>query len=102
MKKVIPPITDEEEARIQRRIAADPDAPEATDEQLSQARPFAEAHPEMMEAIRRGRGRPRLDRPKEQVSLRLSADVLDHFRAGGEGWQSRIDKALREMVKKPG
>ena len=30
---------------------------------------------------------PPLERPKEAVKLRLSPDVLDHFRAGGPGWR---------------
>ena len=55
----IPPISDEEEARIQALIASDPDAPEATDEQLSQARPFAEAHPDLMGSIVRERSSER-------------------------------------------
>ena len=46
-------ITDAEEARIQRMIASDPDAPEATDEQLAQAVPFTEAWAAMMAQMRR-------------------------------------------------
>ena len=53
---LVPPISDEEEARIQALIASDADAPEATDEQLARAMPFAEAHPDLMESIRRARG----------------------------------------------
>ena len=41
------------------------------------------------------RGRPPLDAPKQQVTLRLDRDVVDHFRGGGPGWQSRINAALR-------
>ena len=41
----IPPLTNEEEAEIQREIAGDPDAPEATDEDLALAKPFAEMFP---------------------------------------------------------
>ncbi len=37
------PLTQEEEAEIQKMIASDPDAPEATDEQLAKAKPFKEA-----------------------------------------------------------
>lgn len=48
-----PPISDAEEARIQRMIAADPDNAPATDEQLAQARPFAEAFPELARTLRR-------------------------------------------------
>ncbi|ATA44200.1 hypothetical protein CK816_07555, partial [Brucella abortus] len=40
------PLTQEEEAEIQKMIASDPDAPEATDEQLAKAKPFKEAFPD--------------------------------------------------------
>ncbi len=48
--------------------------------------------------IRRGRGRPPADAPKKLVSLRLDQDVIDRFRAGGPGWQSRINAALRKHL----
>jgi uncharacterized protein (DUF4415 family) len=35
---------------------------------------------------------------KEMVSLRLDRDVLDHFQAGGPGWQDRINAALRKAA----
>lgn len=87
-------LTDEEEAQIQRQIASDPDAPEATDEELAGARPFAEVFPEMAEAIRRGRGRPRIDAPKEAVTLRLDPDTLAKFKATGEDWRSKMSEIL--------
>jgi uncharacterized protein (DUF4415 family) len=37
---------------------------------------------------------------KEQVTLRIDQDVLDHFRAGGPGWQDRINEALRKAAGK--
>jgi uncharacterized protein (DUF4415 family) len=49
----------------------------------------------------RPRGRPAkaaADR-KEKVTLRLSPDVLAHFRGGGPGWQTRIDEALRKEAR---
>jgi uncharacterized protein (DUF4415 family) len=49
--------------------------------------------------IRRGRGRPPADAPKKLVSLRLDQDVIDQFRAGGPGWQSRINAALRKHLR---
>jgi uncharacterized protein (DUF4415 family) len=36
---------------------------------------------------------------KIPVSIRLSPDVLSHFKAKGPGWQSRIDEALRKVAK---
>jgi uncharacterized protein (DUF4415 family) len=44
------------------------------------------------------RGRPRLERPKQAVKLRLDQDVLDHFRASGPGWQTRINATLARAV----
>lgn len=44
------------------------------------------------------RGRPPLERTKEAVKLRLSPDVIDHFRAGGPGWQTRINAELEKVV----
>ena len=35
---------------------------------------------------------------KEQITLRLDADVLEFFRATGRRYQSRINAALREDV----
>ena len=46
------------------------------------------------------RGRPKLERPKEAVKLRLSPTVLDHFRAGGAGWQTRINETLEKAVQR--
>ena len=37
---------------------------------------------------------------KETVSLRIDRDVLDHFQAGGPGWQERINAALRKAAGK--
>lgn len=44
------------------------------------------------------RGRPRKARPKEAVSIRLSPEVVEAFRAEGPGWQTRIDEALKDWL----
>jgi uncharacterized protein (DUF4415 family) len=44
------------------------------------------------------RGRPRAENPKEQVTLRLDPDILARFRATGDGWQTRINEALRRVA----
>jgi len=83
--------TDED---IARQIAEDPDtAPELTDEWFNKADLY---YGETL--LRRGRGRPPLDNSKKLVSLRLDQDVIDAFRAGGPGWQSRINAALRKHL----
>jgi len=43
---------------------------------------------------------PSLPGAKEQVSLRIDRDVLDHFQAEGPGWQDRINEALRRAAGK--
>ncbi|CDX53989.1 conserved hypothetical protein [Mesorhizobium plurifarium] len=94
-KSRIQPLTDEHEAEIQKQIAADPDDAEATDEQLAQAVPFAKAVPELFESIRRTRGRPAAEKPKQIVSIRLDQDVVSKFKATGKGWQARINEVLK-------
>ncbi|MGO4352123.1 BrnA antitoxin family protein [Rhizobium sp. RAF36] len=98
-KRTVPALTDEEEARIQRGIAEDPDNPEWTEEDFKNARPFAEVFPELAESIRRARGRPVVETPKRQISLRLDPDVIDAFKATGKGWQGRINDVLRKAAK---
>ncbi|HEV7229212.1 BrnA antitoxin family protein [Brevundimonas sp.] len=49
----------------------------------------------VLDQFRRSPGRPRSERPKVPVSLRLDADVVERFRATGDGWQSRINELLR-------
>jgi uncharacterized protein (DUF4415 family) len=44
-------------------------------------------------------GRPKKLDAKVSVHLRLSPDVIKHFRARGPGWQTRIDEALRKAAK---
>lgn len=46
------------------------------------------------------RGRPLKARPKVSTTIRLSPEVMDHFRAGGRGWQTRIDDALRDWIQR--
>jgi uncharacterized protein (DUF4415 family) len=43
-------------------------------------------------------GRPKKEAPKEAVNIRLDPDGVAHFRAGGPGWQSRINAALRKVA----
>ena len=43
---------------------------------------------------------PSIPGVKEQVSLRIDKDVLEHFQEGGPGWQDRINDALRKAAGK--
>lgn len=49
---------------------------------------------------RGGAGLERWHRPvKQQVSLRLDADVLAWFKREGGGYQTRINRALRKVMR---
>ncbi|MDE2112933.1 MAG: BrnA antitoxin family protein [Alphaproteobacteria bacterium] len=80
------------------RPVNDEDVPAMTAADFARAKPAAQAMPEVVMAMKRARGRPRLDRPKEHVTLRLDAKVVDAFKADGPGWQARINVALLRLV----
>ena len=73
------------------------DNPELTNEELAEMRPFAEVFPHFADSIRRARGIQKSP-TKVSTTIRLSREVLDHFRATGSGWQARVDGALREWI----
>lgn len=84
-RKLIRP-TDAENDAITAAALADADNPPLTDEELKQ--------------FKRGRGRPMGSGKKEQVTLRLDTEILELFRAMGNGWQTRINDALKEWAKR--
>ncbi len=75
------------------------DSPELTKADFARAKPFVEVFPDLAASIRKGRG-PNKAPTKKLVSLRLSPEVIEHFKATGDGWQSRIDETLRKVVKR--
>jgi uncharacterized protein (DUF4415 family) len=50
--------------------------------------------------VRRGKRGPQVAPTKKLVSLRLSPEVIDHFKATGPGWQTRIDSTLLDSIRK--
>jgi uncharacterized protein (DUF4415 family) len=74
-------------------------SPELTKDDFARARPFAEVFPDLAASVRKGRG-PNKAPTKKLVSLRLSPEVIKHFKSKGPGWQSRIDETLRKAVKR--
>lgn len=44
-------------------------------------------------------GRPPIgDEPKQQVTLRLTPNVILHFKEAGSGWQTRLNAVLERHV----
>lgn len=77
--------------------------PEWTDEQIERAEVAVGGRVirRARGTLTRGPGRPPVAAPKKSVHLRLSPDVLSHFRKSGPGWQTRIDETLRKAAKLP-
>lgn len=82
---------------LRRGLGDDDDAPELDAAFFEKARPAREVIPEAAQAdFKRSPGRPKSSAPKKPVSLRLSPDVVEKFKASGPGWQTRMDEALKE------
>ena len=77
-------------------VVFDDDNPEWTKEDFARAKPLAE-FPELQAALEKKGGRP-AGSNKEQIALRVDKDVVQHFRASGAGWQSRMNEALRKAA----
>lgn len=69
-----------------------------TDADFAKARPLKEALPDLYRSMQRARGRPRVDKPKEAVTLRLDPDTLARFKAKGEDWRTRMAEVLDKAV----
>jgi len=72
---------------------------ELLDEDFARLKRFDHLPAGMQAKLRKGRG-PQKAATKELISLRVSRDVLGGFRATGEGWQTRMDEALREWIER--
>lgn len=81
-KLVIP--SDEEDALIKAGIATDQDTHELSDIELKQLRTM--------------RGRPLGSGKKVQLTIRFDADVILAFKQAGDGWQTKMNDALREWL----
>ena len=86
--------TPTEEARIQAGIEADPDTRELTAEDFARMRPFREVIEE------RRRGRPKSAVVKTPIMVRLDPHIVEFFKSGGPGWQTRMNAALAEYVRR--
>ncbi|MDP2405929.1 MAG: BrnA antitoxin family protein [Hydrogenophaga sp.] len=79
--------TPAEDAAITAAAMADPDAVPFTDAEWAKVKPLVR------------RGRPLGSGSKTQVTLRLDVEVVEKFKASGDGWQTRINEALKSWVR---
>jgi uncharacterized protein (DUF4415 family) len=58
------------------------------------------ALPKAEQAMLRKLGRPRSEKPKKLVTVRLDADALAFLRSGGPGWQTRLNALVAAAAKR--
>lgn len=75
----------------------DEDTPELTEEAVRNSIPARQFFAERGLPLP---GRPKADKPKVAVSLRLDQDVVEGFKASGPGWQTRMNSVLADSLKK--
>ncbi len=77
------------------------DAPEWTEDQLARAE-YAIGGKVIRPArgtLTKPRGRPKVDQPKESVTVRLDAYIVDALKSTGPRWQTRMNAMLRQAMK---
>ena len=79
-------------------IDADGEVRELTAEDMAKFKPAAEVLSASLRKKLGVRG-PQRTPTKERITIRLSREVVEQFRESGEGWQTRVDSALREWLK---
>lgn len=75
------------------------DNKEWTKADFAAAVPMKEVMPEVLEAFKRGRGRPVSDAPKVHIGMRLDADVVEWLRSH-KGYNVIVNAALRKEMKR--
>ena len=85
MKKKLPLINEEGEVR------------ELTRDDMALFKPAAEVLPASLLKKIGVRG-PQKSPKKVVTTIRLSPDILEKFKATGNGWQTRIDKSSRQFI----
>jgi uncharacterized protein (DUF4415 family) len=76
----------------------DTENPEWTAADFEKAQPASDVLPASLLHKLGVRG-PQKTPTKELISIRLSRDVVESFRSTGDGWQTRVDHALKEWLK---
>ena len=89
--------TEDEDAAIEAAIASDPDA-QGWDDDNGEWMTFAEAHPEWAARREQAKQQKSARRPKTKIDIRLDADVVEHLRSMGKGWQTKLNETLRRVV----
>jgi uncharacterized protein (DUF4415 family) len=73
--------------------------PEWTDEMFKSAKRIDQLPAELQGKLRRqGMRGPQKAPTKIQTAIRYDRDVVNHFKAQGPGWQTRMNSALKKAI----
>lgn len=82
---------------MSRKAAFDEENPEWTEADFKASRPASDLPADVLAAFPRTRG-PQKSPKKVPISIRLSPEIIERFKAGGPGWQARMEAALKSAV----
>lgn len=83
---------------VKKLLDADGEVRELLAADLKEFRPASEALPPSLQRKVGVRG-PQVAPTKERITIRLSPEVVNTFRATGAGWQTRLDTALKDWLR---
>ena len=84
--------------RSKQLVDAKGEVRELTVADLKKFKPAGEVMPASLRKKVGVRG-PQRAPTKERITIRLSPEVVQRFRATGDGWQTRVDAALQDWLK---
>lgn len=79
-------------------MADGPDAFELDERRFAETEPIPDVRLHCLGPAQRTRGKQKAPR-KQDIHIRLDADIIEHFKRDGRGWQTRMNDSLRKIVE---
>jgi uncharacterized protein (DUF4415 family) len=83
-----------------RKVIVDDEAPEITAEMFARMRPMKDVTPGMAQAIKVSRGRPKVENPKQVVSIRMSAAAVKRWNGLDRKDRAKLVASLEKKIEK--
>jgi uncharacterized protein (DUF4415 family) len=83
-----------------RKVIADDESPEITAEMFARMRPMKDVTPGMAKAIKALRGRPKVENPKQVVSIRMNAAAVKRWNGLDRKDRAKLVASLEKKIEK--
>ncbi len=83
-----------------RKVIVDDEAPEITAEMFARMRPMKDVTPRMAQAIKALRGRPKVENPKQVVSIPMSASAVKRWDRLDKKGRAKLVASLERRIEK--